>query len=125
MPRLNSLKPRIATLDTRVGYGNATMGLTPDQAYGRVRRRESPVDRLYTSTRWRALRREQLTREPLCRLCMDEDGRAVSATVCDHVTPHRGDVQAFWAGPFQSLCAHHHNSAKQREENEALRSDGG
>jgi hypothetical protein len=22
----------------------------------------------------------------------------------------------FWSGPFQSLCAHHHNSDKHREE---------
>ncbi|MCJ2010440.1 ATP-binding protein [Methylobacterium sp. J-092] len=38
------------------------------------------------------------------------------ATVCDHVEPHRGDVERFWAGPFQSVCAHCHNSHKQRQE---------
>jgi hypothetical protein len=36
--------------------------------------------------------------------------------VCDHVEPHRGDLDKFWSGPFQSLCAEHHNSDKQRIE---------
>lgn len=35
------------------------------------------------------------------------------ATVCDHVTPHRGEERAFWAGPFQSLCKTHHDSTKK------------
>jgi 5-methylcytosine-specific restriction enzyme A len=26
------------------------------------------------------------------------------ATICDHVEPHRGDVNKFWLGPFMSLC---------------------
>lgn len=117
MPRLTTLKPKIATLDNRLRYAEQPLGLTPDQAYGRVRRQTSPVDRLYSSSRWRTLRAEQLAREPVCRMCLNDDGRAVTATVCDHVTPHRGDVSVFWAGPFQSLCAHHHNTAKQREEN--------
>ena len=38
------------------------------------------------------------------------------ATVCDHVEPHRGDVAKFHGGPFQSLCAFHHNRDKQRAE---------
>lgn len=121
MPRLTNLKPKVATLDTRLRYAEQPLGLTPDQAYGRVRRQSSPVDRLYSSSRWRTLRAEQLSREPLCCMCIAEDGRAVAATVCDHVVPHRGDVAAFWGGPFQSLCAHHHNAAKQREENAAAR----
>jgi hypothetical protein len=38
------------------------------------------------------------------------------ATVCDHVTPHRGDVAKFWSGPFQSLCQPCHDREKQRAE---------
>jgi hypothetical protein len=37
--------------------------------------------------------------------------------VCDHVEPHRGDLDKFWSGPFQSLCAECHNVDKQRIEN--------
>lgn len=44
------------------------------------------------------------------------DGIAKVATVCDHLTPHKGNLAAFYSGPFQSLCARHHNSTKQREE---------
>lgn len=69
----------------------------------------------YHTQRWRAIRRLQLQTEPLCRMC-SEDGRTTAATVCDHVTPHKGDADLFWSGPFQSLCATHHNSTKQAEE---------
>lgn len=38
------------------------------------------------------------------------------ATVADHVERHNGDAALFWNGKLQSLCAPHHNSAKQRAE---------
>lgn len=66
----------------------------------------------YNSPRWRSLRAAHLAHEPWCRMCHAE-GHRVRATVCDHVTPHRGDERAFWAGPFQSLCDHHHSREKQ------------
>ena len=43
-------------------------------------------------------------------------GRITPATVCDHIEPHRGDVVAFWRGPFQSLCKPCHDGAKQQHE---------
>lgn len=49
-------------------------------------------------------------------MCLEEDETVTVATVCDHVEPHRGDEYLFWFGATQSLCAHHHNSTKQREE---------
>jgi 5-methylcytosine-specific restriction protein A len=69
----------------------------------------------YGTARWAAIREAQLAAYPLCVMCI-ADEVVEEATVCDHVTPHRGDEDLFWSGPFQSLCAHHHNSAKQREE---------
>ena len=48
-------------------------------------------------------------------MCMD-GGRITKATVVDHIEPHRGSLVKFWDGPFQSLCATHHSSTKQREE---------
>jgi len=39
--------------------------------------------------------------------------RVTAATVCDHITPHKGNYAMFLSGPFQSLCASHHNSDKQ------------
>lgn len=70
---------------------------------------------LYKTAAWRRIRDRQLDREPICRMCANE-GVFVPATVCDHVTPHRGNVAAFWAGPFQSLCNRCHSSRKQAEE---------
>lgn len=46
----------------------------------------------------------------------EKQGKLTLATVCDHIEPHKGDTTKFYAGPFQSLCASHHNSSKQREE---------
>ena len=68
----------------------------------------------YNTARWQRLRLEQLRRQPLCEMCLPAG--CVPATVCDHIEPHRGDREKFWSGPFQSLCAEHHNSDKQRIE---------
>ena len=69
--------------------------------------------------------------EPLCRMCLAagllNDGGLTAGgeeqrnakrrhLVCDHIVPHRGDVAAFWRGPFQTLCPDHHDRAKQIEE---------
>lgn len=75
----------------------------------------NPLDHLYSSRRWRALRLQVLAREPLCRYC-HALGRIEPATVCDHIEPHRGNVQAFWSGPFQGLCKRCHDSVKQAME---------
>jgi len=45
-----------------------------------------------------------------------EEGRITSATVADHVTPHRGNAELFWYGRLQSLCASHHSRDKQQIE---------
>jgi hypothetical protein len=74
-------------------------------------RKVSEARPLYRYARWLRIRREQLEREPQCRFCTER-----AATVCDHVVPHRGDVDAFWAGPFQSLCTECHSRDKQRME---------
>lgn len=33
--------------------------------------------------------------------------------VCDHVEPHKGDLDKFWSGPFQTLCPDDHDVVKQ------------
>ncbi len=72
-------------------------------------------DPWYKTGRWQRIRKAQLDREPLCRMCRDE-GIAAPANVCDHIEPHRGDPAKFWHGPFQSLCKRHHDRDKQRIE---------
>ena len=53
--------------------------------------------RWYNSKQWKALRKYQLAREPLCRMC-GASGRLTPATVVDHVTPHKGDYGLFLDG---------------------------
>ena len=70
---------------------------------------------LYSTMRWRRIRKAQMEREPLCRMCKAK-GRIKAARVCDHIAPHKGDEALFFSGPFQSLCTTCHDSVKQREE---------
>lgn len=70
----------------------------------------------YNTARWKRLRDRQLQKEPLCRYCMAYNGRPVPATVADHITPHRGEYEAFWNAELQSLCATCHAGAKQELE---------
>lgn len=69
----------------------------------------------YGTQRWRRMARAQLDREPLCAECVRQDV-VTSATVADHIVPHRGDAGLFWGGKLQSLCASCHSRVKQAEE---------
>ena len=72
-------------------------------------------DRLY-GRRWREASRTYLRQNPLCRYCQ-QMGRLVTATVVDHITPHRGDAGRFWdANNWQPLCKRCHDSVKAKEE---------
>jgi 5-methylcytosine-specific restriction enzyme A len=66
----------------------------------------------YDTARWHRIRRQQLLTAPLCKFC-SAAGRVTAATVVDHVKPHHGDRNAFWLGPFQSLCVECHNGRKR------------
>lgn len=78
-------------------------------------RRDSPSRRWYGSARWKAIRRAWLSEHPLCVRCLAM-GRTVSATVVDHVTPHKEDAGEMWGGAVQSLCKRHHDSKTARED---------
>jgi predicted CXXCH cytochrome family protein len=53
------------------------------------------------------------------------EGRAVAATIADHVEPHGGDWQQFLTGKLQSLCAACHESKKKlHERRQVLDNDG-
>jgi 5-methylcytosine-specific restriction protein A len=71
--------------------------------------------RLYKSPRWKAIRNAQLRAQPTCERC-DSLGMVTAATVCDHTTPHKGNLDLFWWGPFRSLCKPCHDGPKQSEE---------
>lgn len=72
-------------------------------------RRGSAAERLY-GFKWRKARRNHLEAEPFCRACRG-DGRLKPATVVDHITPHRGNLDLFWdRGNWQSLCKDCHDA---------------
>ena len=72
--------------------------------------------RMYNTVRWRKLRSWKLTRDPLCRYCL-EVGRVTAADTVDHVRAHRGEERAFWdADNLQSLCATCHNAIAQQRD---------
>ena len=75
--------------------------------------------RLYRDPRWRGphgVRARQLADFPLCAMCL-EDGRITPATICNHINKDaKLTEEGFFAGPFNSLCATHHDSTQQRIE---------
>ncbi|MGO8172685.1 HNH endonuclease [Rhizobium ruizarguesonis] len=72
--------------------------------------------RLYQSSRWRRIRHHQLAAQPLCEWCLESE-IVTEATEVHHATPHRGDVELFWSGPFISTCKPCHASRGQLEDN--------
>ncbi|WP_235815581.1 HNH endonuclease [Cypionkella psychrotolerans] len=62
---------------------------------------------------WEALRVEFLTLHPVCAFA----GCGAVAAHVDHIKAHKGDRALFWNwNNLQALCAHCHNSVKQRQE---------
>jgi 5-methylcytosine-specific restriction enzyme A len=65
--------------------------------------------------RWRKAREAYLARHPLCTSCQAQ-GRVVSATVVDHVVPHRGDRRLFWdERNWAPACKRCHDAKTARE----------
>ena len=81
-------------------------------------------DKWYSTARWARIRRHQLLEHPLCAYCA-ERGIVQPATICDHVEPHRGDINKFWLGKLQSLCKTCHDGAKREIELHGYRRDIG
>jgi 5-methylcytosine-specific restriction protein A len=75
--------------------------------------KRSDYSHLYKDRRWRWLRLERLSSEPLCRMCAIRN-RVVAAEHVDHIKPHKGNEVLFYDyDNTQSLCGSCHNSAKQ------------
>lgn len=63
----------------------------------------------YKLARWQKERRIFLDANPFCVECAKEGRDAVKATDVDHIVPHRGDYEKFWAvANWQALCSMHH-----------------
>lgn len=76
----------------------------------------SPWHNLYNTKRWYRIRFYQLQKQPLCEFHLKRN-QVVSASIVDHVTPHKGDETLFYDPEnLQSLCKRCHDSVKQRLE---------
>lgn len=103
---LRTLKPRVQEIGSRLS------GTHPDS--WRTNKLTSG-QRGYTY-RWQKESKAFLAEHPLCCYC-EREGRVTVATIVDHKIPHRGDQTLFWDhSNWQSMCAPHHSSDKQREE---------
>jgi 5-methylcytosine-specific restriction enzyme A len=91
----------------------------PDQPWA-----PQDLEHLYGSARWKRMRRYQLQEHPLCKFCL-ENGCVTVATICDHIEPHRGDINKFWMGALQSLCHACHVRTKHDIEERGYRRDIG
>ena len=70
--------------------------------------RPSAHQRGYTG-RWQRERLYFLSQHPLCVMC-EAENRVKAATVVDHITPHRGNMELFWdVSNWQALCKTHHD----------------
>lgn len=77
--------------------------------------RQSAQQRGYTST-WHKARSAYLKLHPLCVMCA-KSNRTRAATVVDHIIPHKGNTELFWARDnWQPLCKRCHDSTKQAQE---------
>lgn len=105
-PRLQTLKPRVATLSTtRSGIREASS--TSWRTVG-----QSAASRGYDH-RWRAARLQFLADNPFCPCGM-------LATVVDHVVAHHGDEALFWdMNNWAPMCASCHGRKTVREQREA------
>ncbi len=78
--------------------------------------RQIPKVGWYSTSRWKRLRKLQLAKEPLCRLCK-EQGYIVAATVVDHIEPHKGDYELFYdPDNLDSMCVTCHNRKTAKED---------
>ena len=77
--------------------------------------RDPNVRKWLASKRYKDARKYFLEQNPLCAECIKDKGeyrpgRAVPATVLDHIQPHKGDYSLFWdTSNWQGLCHACHN----------------
>ena len=80
--------------------------------------RASSTQRGY-DRRWRNARAGYLRSHPFCVQCAKAD-RYITASVVDHITPHRGDQDLFWdTDNWQALCKPCHDRKTAIESHQA------
>ena len=81
--------------------------------------RPSAAKRGYGS-KWQRVSKAYLRKHPLCVKCLAQ-GKFVTATVVDHIIPHRGDSVLMWSeSNWQALCKHCHDKKTGNEDSRPL-----
>jgi 5-methylcytosine-specific restriction protein A len=71
---------------------------------------------LYSSRAWKAAKKAQRAKQPLCERCLKQ-GRITAMEVVNHRVPHKGDWGLFTDPEnHESACRPHHDSTIQGEE---------
>lgn len=84
-----------------------------DNEYNKTSR---PFKYLYNTSRWRKARKLFLQDHPLCEECK-RNGVVKSATVVDHIEPHKGNGELFWnQSNWQALCKECHDRKTAKED---------
>lgn len=84
-------------------------GRCPIHSKERNRETHAAPTRIYSTKRWRLLRRAILTAEPLCRDC------GAIATDVDHIVPMEEGGEAWAPANLQPLCSTCHGRKTNRE----------
>lgn len=115
------MKPR------RPGTAAPSMYRAPGQRTKRERNRDADrsrgtaAERGYDAT-WSRLRNMHLNNHPYCARCEAEGRPGQEADMVDHIVPIAVDPSGrLDPDNLQSLCWHHHNSDKQREDHASYR----
>jgi len=96
-------KPKLFTVGKKIKV--------KDQRSTEAHERQKLYDR-----QWRKQRTYFLQSNPLCIMCKHK-GMVTSATVVDHIIPHKGNHKLFWdVNNWQPLCKTHHDSDKRKME---------
>lgn len=75
--------------------------------------------------RWQQARKLFLAANPLCVKCKD-NGLVATATIVDHISPHKGDEVLFWdENNWQALCSTCHNRKTATEDSNFAKGRGG
>lgn len=71
----------------------------------------STNDSRYHLPKWRSLRKQQLTKQPLCVYC-ERKGLITKATIADHIKAVRLGGEFWDINNLQSLCVNCHNAKR-------------
>lgn len=91
------------------------LSATPNKAIN-IAEPVQPSHLLPYGEKWKKARDKFLAEHKYCVYC-ERRGIKTTATVCDHIVPHKGDKSLFWnKDNWQALCNHCHNTIKAEEE---------